>query len=286
MKLNLGINISLPTETHDVDNNATDTNIDFEGLNSLQIMFTKNKITSDDIKSMKNIIKNTNYKYIFIHASYQINICTDLVLSNSDLFNPSLDIFVSEIDSAIKLNADGIVVHMGKNVKNIYTPDEIENNMTTFVVTLFSKIKILLKKSKKFVILFETPAGQGTETCSNIRDIVNFIQKFKTTEFYHRIGLCIDTCHIFQAGHDINDSQVIKNIHKILEPIKDKIKLIHLNDSYHPFNQHIDRHEQLGQGYINIDKLIKFIMPYIHVPLILETKPPYKQQIQILDKIK
>ena len=57
-----------------------------------------------------------------------------------------------------------------------------------------------------------------------------------------------------------------------------------MNDSYHQVGQHIDRHEQIGKGYIQIDQLIKFILPYKNVPMILETKPPYDTQISLINK--
>ena len=89
----------------------------------------------------------------------------------------------------------------------------------------------------------------------------------------------MDTCHIFQAGYDLNDDDVIKKVHSIFEPVKEKIMLIHLNNSFYPFNSHIDRHEQLDKGYIKINKLIKFIYAYKDTPMILETVPPYEKQI-------
>jgi deoxyribonuclease-4 len=60
--------------------------------------------------------------------------------------------------------------------------------------------------------------------------------------------------------------------------------LIHLNNSFYPFNSHIDRHEQLDKGYIKINKLIKFIYAYKDTPMILETVPPYEKQINLLNK--
>ncbi len=56
-----------------------------------------------------------------------------------------------------------------------------------------------------------------------------------------------------------------------------------MNDSYHQVGQHLDRHEQIGRGYIEVDQLIKFIFPYRNIPMILETQPPYTNQIKLLE---
>lgn len=289
-KLNLGISIVLPIDykfiSPEYSNDITDKDElgDLNGFNSLQIMFSKTNLSDKDILNIKNLIKKIKYKFIYVHASYQINMGSEPIITNENLYNPSLDIFITEIKNAIKINATGIIVHMGKNVKNQYNPDDVFNNMVNFVIQLFNNIKKnqILSKSKNFMILFETPAGQGGEMCSDINEIVNFIQIFKPTDFYKNIGLCIDTCHIFQAGHNLNDIQEIKKIHKILEPIKDKIKVIHLNDSKNDVGGHLDRHEQIGKGKIQVTNLIKFIFPYRNIPLILETSPPYEQQIKNL----
>ena len=151
--------------------------------------------------------------------------------------------------------------------------------MVKFIIELFRKLK---SKKINTNLLIETPAGQGGEMLFQIEELVHFIQKFKNQDFYQNLGLCIDTCHIFQAGYDLNDDQVIKQVHKILEPVKNKIHLIHLNDSQHQVGQHLDRHEQIGRGYIEVDQLIKFMYPYRNIPIILETQPPYDNQIKLL----
>jgi deoxyribonuclease-4 len=303
-ELNIGISITLPisrnalftehsqqkSKTNNHSNDAeniyqelSDISI-IKNFNSLQIMFSKNNLSSDLISNIKNFVKKIKYKYVYVHASYQINIGAEPIPTIDNLYNPGSEIFLSEIKSAVEIGANGIIVHMGKNVKKQHDSDNIYNNMVNFVIQIFNEIKSkkIIKKSKEFMILFETPAGQGGEMCSNIYELVNFIQIFKPTDFYNNIGLCIDTCHIFQAGYDLNNKQEIKKIHKILNPIKEKIKLIHLNDSYYPMGKKVDRHEQIGKGYILTENLIKFILPYKNLPLILETKPPYKNQIYLL----
>ena len=118
---------------------------------------------------------------------------------------------------------------------------------------------------------------------------INELEKLSMKKQFYRLKLPQKITLLkdyFTKQNILNNDNEIIQIHKILEPVQDKIQLIHLNDSYHQVGQHIDRHEQIGQGYIKIDQLIKFIFPYRNVPMILETKPPYDKQIALINKIK
>ncbi len=283
IKLQLGYGISVPLDyTSDKPEYTVEDIIIIKKLSKdfpcIQVMFTKNSISKDEIKSIKEIL--SGYKKIFVHASYQINMGADLLPSQTDLYNIGIDILIKEIEYGVRIGMKGIVLHTGKNVKKQYDPDHVYNNMVKFIIELFKKLK---SKKINTNLLIETPAGQGGEMLFQIEELVEFIQKFKNLDFYSNLGLCIDTCHIFQAGYDLNDDKIIKQVHKILEPVKNKIQLIHLNDSYHQVGQHLDRHEQIGRGYIEVDQLIKFMYPYKKkIPIILETQPPYDNQIKLL----
>ena len=282
--INYGVSISMPIfhiETFEQNHKKEVSSENFKDIvgNSIQIMFNKRKLDKDDIDFINAVIKSHNIKYIFVHASYQINIASEFLYKNDVPYNPPLEILLEEIGYASKINAQGIVVHMGKNVKQKYDNDIVYNNMVNFVLQLFKN-----KIPKNFFIIFETTAGQKGDMCWDLFDFVNFIQIFKNTKFYEQIGICIDTCHIFQAGYDLNNQQVIEKVHKIIEPIKNKVKLIHLNDSLLPYNSHIDKHQRIGEGYIKTSNLLKFIKPYLNVPLILETEPPFPKQIITLTK--
>ena len=280
--LKLGFCVSLPVKQDiDISEYSTDNAQLIKSLSSqfncIQIMFSKTKLKSDEIKEIKKIIQN--YKYIYVHASYQINIGADILPTQTDLYNIGIDILICEIEWANKINAFGIVLHMGKNVKNKSDPNIVYNNMVKFIIELFKKLKT---KKNNIKILLETPAGQGGEMCWDLFEFVKFITKFSKLYFYSDLGICLDTCHIFQAGYDLNNNKIIKKVHKILEPVKEKIYLIHLNDSYHTVGSRIDKHEQIGQGQIQINNLIKFIIPYKKIPMILETSGPYEFQLDNL----
>ena len=119
MKLNLGYSISLPLHKHlteyDIIQNIQSIKNLSKHFNSIQIMFNKTKLNQTELKDINKIIKN--YKNIFVHASYQINIGSDLIPTKNDLFNIGFDILINEIIYANKINAKAIIIHLGKNVK-------------------------------------------------------------------------------------------------------------------------------------------------------------------------
>ena len=246
----------------------------------IQIMFCTTNFETIKFKKTLKKIKETikMFKMVFVHTSYQINIGSELILSNNELFNISLDILINEIKMAKKLKANGVVLHIGKNTKGQHNENNVYNNMIMFVIELFEQLKT---KSLLMDILFETPAGQKGDMLFNLNSFVEFIESFKSQSFYNNICVCIDTCHIFQAGYDINDKKVLKNVFDIFKPIKNKVKLLHLNDSKNTVGKHLDRHERIGVGKINVSSL-KEIIQHFNVPFVLETVGPYEPQAKLL----
>lgn len=246
-----------------------------EYFNSIQIMLSSTKISVIDINYINKFFKNNKHlKYIFIHSSYKINIGSDFILNKNEFYSNSFDLFQKEINYMKKFKLNNIIIHTGKNKKNIFTQKHVLNNMYNFIKYSLDTFDIN--------IILETSSGQGSETLFNLEDFIKFILKFKNHKKYKNLGICIDTCHIFQAGYDLNNSSVIKKIHKMFEPIENKIKVIHLNDSYYEMGMQIDRHENIGQGHIKVSKLKKFISKYKNIPLILETNKPYTKQIKLI----
>jgi deoxyribonuclease-4 len=263
-------------------------------FNSIQIMILFDVLKFDknvnnkyfiEIKNIKKIL--SSFKNIYIHASYKINIGSELILSNNNFYNIGIDIIINEIKIAKYIGSNGIILHLGKNTiktlndktKKSLNDKNVYNNMIIFIIELFKKLK---KQKLLFNILFETPAGQKGDICYDLIEFVNFILSFKNMEFYKYINICIDTCHIFQAGYNLNDDKILNNVFKIFNPVFNKVKLIHLNNSKYDFNNKKDRHEQINKGFINVSSLKKIINNFNGIPLVLETEGPYEKQINVL----
>ena len=136
-------------------------------------------------------------------------------------------------------------------------------------------------------------AGKGNEVGSNLLEIKNIIDKI---EYQNKIGVCLDICHLNDAGYDIsNFDSILDEIDKLIGI--DKIKCIHINDSKNILGSKKDRHENIGLGSIGFDNLINVIYNkrISNIPKILETPyvtvdnnskdkiyPPYKQEIDMI----
>ena len=128
-------------------------------------------------------------------------------------------------------------------------------------------------------------AGKGTEVGRNFEELKKIIDGVENKE---KIGVCLDTCHLNDAGYDLsNFNDVLEKFDNIIGI--DKIKCIHINDSKNILGSHKDRHENIGYGTIGFDNLLSVIYNknLDDIPKILETpyiddKPPYKEEIEMI----
>lgn len=224
-------------------------------------------------KKAKQVYKDLNIFLLkhdmkcVVHASYTINCAKDW-----NYHSWWIKQFMLEIENAYLIGADYIVLHMGK----ILDLDEkiAINNMYTSLLYVH-KQTIYYKNVK---ILLETSTGQGSEMCYELEKLAHFYKKIKQhvdVEVTNRFGICIDTCHIFEAGYDIRDEIKIKKYLKMFDELigEENIKLIHLNDSKKDIGLKVDRHANLGKGFIGGEPLV-YLTKYfnkINIPVILET---------------
>ena len=247
----------------------------------------------EDIPKNANIIQlfknekiiNTKNKNIInkvVHASYSIN------LANSwDEYSWWIDLLIDEIIYAKNIDAQYIVVHLGKQLK--LTKEEALNNMFTSLLYVHNET---IHKARDVKILLETSTGQGSELCYLLEDFAYFYKKISTHnnfEFKNRFGLCVDTCHIFSAGYDITTTAKIKTFLKYFDDTIGirYIKLIHLNDSKKELGAMVDRHANIGSGFIGKKALACFAKYFIklNIPIILETpKQCHEKEINYLTK--
>lgn len=230
-------------------------------------LFIRDPTMSYRVKSLtdqlKNEIKNALTKYkmeLFIHSPYTINMSKSLK-DNKASFNA----LKSEMEWLSKITNTGCVVHMGKTntqLGKISDKDAIKNQMEF--------IKAIIKETPDNVnLILETAAGQGSEILSNFDNFLNFYHSIPS-ETRKRVKICIDTCHIFQAGNDILTQKKTRELFNKVE-MKDLI-LVHLNDSLKPFYSRVDRHADIGCGQIPLESLNQVIKicKKNNIPMILE----------------
>lgn len=245
------------------------------GGNIIQLFVNITDKAKNEYIKFKKILYD-NKMICVVHASYTIN-CSQ----NWNYYSWWINQCIAEIEMANVIGAFGIVVHIGKQLN--LSIEESLNNMFTSLLHIH-KQTILHKNVKIFI---ETSTGQGTEMCYKLEDLEHLYKKFskhKNKEVVDRFGICLDTCHVFAAGYDLSNNQSIKNFFEQFDELigLGEIKLVHLNDSKNEVGSQIDRHENIGFGYIGKKSLIMIAKMFskINVPIVLET--PYEKQFDDL----
>ena len=237
----------------------------YKNLKCVQMFININDKYEKQYELFKNIAEQ-NKQNIIIHLSYTLNIA-----QNWSEYSWWISQCIIEIKKAHQINAKYVVLHLGKSLDldiNIAL-----NNMYSSLLYISNKLKEI-----PIMILLETSSGQGSEMCITLEELGKFMNKLLQNKNKHisdKFGICIDTCHIFNAGYNLNSS---KDVNKYLKEF-DKligiknIKLIHLNNSKTELNSRLDRHDNLEYGKIKtegIEEIIKFAKK-LEIPLILET---------------
>ena len=220
----------------------------------------------------KELMKENNIdiKNVVVHAPYIIN------LANSNNFDFNVRFLKEEISRVESLGVDKLVLHPGSHV-GLGVEVGIQN--------IIDSLNTALTENNKIIICLETMAGKGSEVGKSFEEIKAIIDGVK---FKDKIGVCMDTCHLNDAGYDLS------NFDSILEEFDEKVglnylKVIHINDSKNIMGAHKDRHDNIGIGNIGFENLIKIIYhdKLKGIPKILETpyvdqNPPYKEEIEMI----
>lgn len=235
------------------------------------------KLTKEAYEIMKK--NNINPLNVIVHAPYIINLAND-----GANFDFAIKFLKEEISRVEKLGMKYLVLHPGSHVGL-----GIEAGINNIITAL----NMCLTESQSVIICLETMAGKGSEVGSCFHELKQIIDGVR---FKDKVMVCMDTCHLNDAGYDVG------NFDKVLDEFDnivgiDKLACIHINDSKNLVGTHKDRHDNFGIGKIGFENLIKVIYnPRIYgIPKILETPyigltddakerlyPPYKFEIEMI----
>jgi deoxyribonuclease-4 len=167
---------------------------------------------------------------------------------------------------------------------NFHPGSHVGQGVQRGIVLIADLLNKILKPEQTTTVLLETMAGKGSEVGGTFEELRQIIDK---VELKDKMGICLDTCHVFSAGYDIvNDLEgVLKKFDEVIG--LERLKAIHLNDSQNPFDSHKDRHAKIGEGSIGMEAIIKIINhPKLRsLPFYLETPnevPGYEEEIKLL----
>jgi deoxyribonuclease-4 len=250
------------------------------GANTFQF-FTRNprgskakNIDKDDARKLLDILKENNFGKLIGHAPYTLNICS----SDDRTREFALEVMEDDLKR---------MEFFPNNFYNFHPGSHTKRGVEAGIEIIISALNKVITPEQSTIVLLETMSGKGTEigkTFDEIKEIIDGV------ELKEKIGVCLDTCHIYDSGYDIvNDlNGVLNEFDKIIG--LDKLYAIHLNDSKNPFASKKDRHETIGNGYIGLDAIGKIINhPDLYkLPFFLETPNELEghlEEIKILRKI-
>ena len=214
-----------------------------------------------------------DYSKVVVHAPYIINLAND---KDPEKFKFSVRFLQEELERCELLGIKSIVLHPGSHV-GLGVDAAISN---------IAKGLNMILGTHDVTILLETMAGKGTEVGSSLEEIKRIVDLVDDKE---HIGVCLDTCHLNDAGYDMSKFDDFLDQFDSLIGLN-KIGCVHVNDSKNVLGAHKDRHENIGFGTIGFDNLISIIYNnrLENIPKILETPyvdrefAPYKYEIEMI----
>lgn len=250
------------------------------GANTFQF-FTRNprggkakEIDEKDVEELKRLMLENKFGTILAHAPYTLNPC-------------SKDEKTREF--ALQTMTDDLkrMEYLPGNLYNFHPGSHTGQGVDKGIELISAQLNAVLTEDMNTTVLLETMAGKGSEVGSRFSELREIIDKVSLNE---KLGVCLDTCHIFDAGYDI-----VNDLDGVLEEFDEtiglkRLKAIHLNDSMNYLGCHKDRHAKIGEGAIGLDAISKIINhPKLReLPFFLETPNDiagYEKEISLLKSL-
>jgi len=251
------------------------------GANTFQF-FTRNPrggaakpINEKDVEAFLQLAKEHDISSIVAHAPYTLNACAA---------DAALRKFATET------MADDLrrMEYVPENFYNFHPGSHVKQGVEKGIDYIVEMLNRILKPEQRTKVLLETMAGKGSEIGRSFEELRAIIDR---VELEHLLGVCLDTCHIFDGGYDI-----IHQLDKVIDEFDriiglDRLRAIHLNDSLNPMGSHKDRHAKIGEGNIGLEAITRIINhPALRdLPFNLETPNEldgYAAEIKLLKSLR
>ncbi len=256
--LNIGCHLSASKGYYNMGKEAVSI-----GANTFQF-FTRNprggkakEVDIKDVEKFLNLSKENNFCKILAHAPYTINVCS----ADENIRKFGIDTMKDDLKN---------LEFVPGNMYNFHPGSHVGQGEEVGIKLIIEALNDVLNENQQTTVLLETMAGKGTEVGKTFEQLKQIIDG---VDLKDKLGVCLDTCHVYDAGYDIvNDLDgVLKKFDTVIG--LDKLNAIHLNDDKNPFGSHKDRHEKIGEGSIGIEAFEKIINhPKLrNLPFYLET---------------
>lgn len=222
-------------------------------------------MTDEDITLFR---RHRHLQPVITHASYLINLAT----TSADFHAKSIAAMIDELDRAERLGLHAVVLHPGAHL-GAGVQDGVDR-----IARSLDAIHAAIP-NHRVVTLLETAAGQGSCLGCSIEELGMILDRVDDRA---RVGICVDTCHVFAAGYDIRTSDGYARLVDEIERFVglDNVGAFHLNDSKKPLGSRVDRHEHIGEGEIGIEAFRMLVNDprFAGLPKLLETPKPIEHE--------
>ena len=229
------------------------------------------ELDMDDYAAFRDFAKENGIPCILAHAPYTLNACSKDEKTR---------------DFAYRAMTEDLerLEYLPGNMYNFHPGSHVGQGTEAGIGFITELLDRVLWDDMKTTVLLETMAGKGSEIGSRFEELARIIDQ---TEKGELLGVCLDTCHVYDAGYDIvNDLEAVLDEFDSVIGLE-RLKAIHLNDSKNPFESHKDRHEKIGEGSIGLEAVNRIINNerLRDLPFYLETPnelPGYENEIKTL----
>ena len=273
--LNIGCHLSISNGFEAIGKQALEI-----GANTFQF-FTRNprggsarKIEQSDVDALKQLMSENGFSQILAHAPYTMNLCSAKPETREFALNTLKDDLLR-------------MEYLPYNLYNFHPGSHTGQGVEKGLEQIISALNEAMFPEMHTTVLLETMAGKGSERGGKFEELSAIING---VEYKDRIGVCLDTCHVFDAGYDIVNhlDEVLDDFDRIIGI--ERLKAIHLNDSMNYLGCHKDRHQKIGEGAIGLDAFKSIINnPQLkNLPFFLETPNDtdgYAYEIKLLKSI-
>ena len=215
------------------------------------------EIDEKDVAAFREFAEENGIGVILAHAPYTLNAC-------------SKDEHTREFARMTMEDDLRRMEYLPGNYYNFHPGSHVGQGAEVGISKIADILNEVLTKDQSTIVLLETMSGKGTEVGRNFEELRQIIDR---VELKDKLGVCLDTCHVWDGGYDIvNDlDSIFEEFDRIIG--LDRLKAIHLNDSMNPLGSHKDRHARIGEGEIGLEALVRVIShPATEgIPFILET---------------
>lgn len=215
------------------------------------------EIKPEDVEKFLEIAKEQHFGKIVAHAPYTMNACA----AKEDIRELAHTMFTDDLKR---------MEYTPGNYYNFHPGSHVGQGTETGITLIAELLNQVLYPEQTTTVLLETMAGKGSEVGRNFEELQAIIERVDLKE---KIGVCLDTCHVWDAGYDIVEhlDEVLKEFDRIIG--LERLKAIYLNDSMNPLGSHKDRHARLGEGQIGSEALQRIVCheKLQGLPFILET---------------